>query len=175
MLTMHEPSAGKVREREADRLASRADHVREKLVRQREVDAHPARNSTAIRPGELEELCEDALGMANMNTVADRRLAVSDRLGKCIGNRLGHRGKCEQNLEAVARDDADPRRGQGFEALVGLRRGEQHALLARRHDDSPGGMVGGVAGVGADDDEPLFDGDSGRIGSLRHPPHLPPP
>lgn len=61
MVTMKEAVARKLGKGEADRLASGTDHVRQELVRQREVDSDPTRSNAAIRPGELKKRLADTL------------------------------------------------------------------------------------------------------------------
>ena len=101
MLTLEETLAREIGEREADGLASRGDHVRHELVRQRKINSDPARNGTTVRPCELEKLFEDTLGVMDICAGSDRRMTLSQRLGEGIEEPLRHRGKPEQNPQRV--------------------------------------------------------------------------
>ena len=56
MLTLKETLALERGECEADRLASRADHVRHQLVRQRKINSDSAGNGPTVTTCELEKL-----------------------------------------------------------------------------------------------------------------------
>ena len=105
LVTMKEALARKLGEGEADRLASGADHVRQQLVCQREVDSDPTRSNAAIRPGQLKKRLADTLGVPNVGAITDRRLVVPEPLDNRFGDRLRDQRKPEQGLQRTGGDD----------------------------------------------------------------------
>jgi hypothetical protein len=178
-LPTKEPLACEFGERKADSLASRSDHVCKQLVCQREIDADTTWNDVAICPSELEKLLAHTFGVTDVGAVADGRVTLAKRLSERIGDELSRRGKPEQNLQGVGRDNRNLTRGEGLEALAGRRRNKQCFGLTGCQDDPTtlGAVVvafaAPVADVCADQEKAFLDAKQGRIGYRCRAPHCP--